>query len=133
MRSLIAMAVLLGGSACASLGAAAQDRLLPCGGDPACPGEYPLRIAPAAVPGVPMVWSAARGHLVPPPVGREPIELGRTIPLAEIVGRRIHPLVRPPSPVVYNMPPADLDPSDPSLVLMRLVPLPRPVTLRRAD
>ena len=132
MRTLIAAALLTGGLASSGFGALAQERS-PCPGDPGCPGEYPLRIGTATDPGQPLVWSTTRGRLVRPPVRHEPILLGRTIPLGEIIGRKVHPIGRLPEPVIYNKPLADLDPGDPSLVLMSLGPIPRPVLLRRAD
>ena len=132
MRILIAAALLTSGLASFCLGVSAQERS-PCHGDPGCPREYPLRLGTATSPGVPLVWSATQGRLVPPPVRQEPIVLGRTIPLGEIIGRKVHPLGRLPEPVIYNKPPTEPDSGDPSFVLMSLGPVPRPVLLRRAD
>ena len=103
-----------------------------CRADPSCGGDYPLRVAVAAVPGTPLTWSPARADLEPPPIGRAPILFGRTIPLGELIGRRVRPLGRLPEPVMFNKPMAELGPNDPGLVLMPIGPAPRSPALRRA-
>ncbi len=90
---------------------------------PAClPGPDVVRLSPAIEDGVPLVWSPAKGRLVPAPSHGLPVVLGYSVPLDGLIGRRVLPVGALPREVNYNAP--DRVPSrvDPGLVLMRLLP-----------
>ena len=96
-----------------------------------CDDSRPLRLASAVLAGPPLIWSTRHAALVPLPAYGSLHSVGRTIPIGEVIGRRVLPLTNLPQPVVYNNPDSFPSAVDPGVVLMPL-PSPRRVVIRRA-
>lgn len=96
-----------------------------------CAARPPIRLAPAAEHGIPLIWSARLGRLVAPRRG-VPVVLDRTVPIELVVGRQVLPFGYPPRAVSYNAPDSFAGAVDPGLTLMSLLPPRRPAARRGA-